>query len=151
MSYCTLDDIKSDFKDIVFTPAAATSPSSITEEEVIEWIAQECAYIEAKICNKYQVPVVEGDSPNSFKILKRINIGLVSNRVRHVLKVKTGDDSKEQVGRSMHFSPKKDLKEIQEGTLKLGDAVANSDCGGFDVGSPKSCDDMVFDPSKNQW
>lgn len=147
MAYCLFTDIQSDFKNIVFTPT-----SSVTQAEVTEMIEQESQHIDAMICSVYSTPVDPNVSPKSALILKRIAIFLTSDRVRHILYTKTGTDSKDQDTKGLHsFSrnPNKALLQIQEGTLKLLDAVALSSNIGFDTG--EKCCDPVFDPCKEQW
>lgn len=149
MSYANVTDIASDFKDIVFN-----ATSSVTESEVEKFIGEESAFIDSMISARYQTPIIEGDSPVSFLILKRICIFLVADRVRHVLYVKTGRDQSDQDTkglRSLSRQPRKDLEMIRDGKMKLSDAVTNQLDIGFDVGTDKRCDDMRFDTSKQQW
>jgi len=149
MSYCSVDDISSDFKDIVIS-----TTSSVTIEEVEKFIDEETAFIDSMICSRYQVPVVELDSPNAFLVLKRICIFLVSDRVRHVLYVKTGRDASDQDTkglRSLSRQPRRDLEAIRDNKSKLGDAIALEECIGFDVGTDQTCSDMRFNPNKQQW
>lgn len=150
MSYCTVDEVKSDFKNIQFT-----ANSSVTIDEVQAIIDQETAYINGRICQLYVTPIVELDSPNSFAILKRINIFLAADRVRHVLYVKTGIDNKDQDSKglkSLSRNPHKDLDDILTGKLKLGDAVKIDDFIGFDTSDePNDCCSNTFDVNKQQW
>lgn len=149
MSYSTVDDIRSDFKDIVFN-----ANSSVTETEVEKFIDEETAFINSMICARYKTPVIELDSPEAFLVLKRICIFLVSDRVRHVLYVKTGRDASDQDTkglRSLSRQPRRDLEAIRDGKSKLSDAVKVDECIGFDTGSDSTCSDMTFDPSKQQW
>ena len=46
MSYCSVDDIRADFKDIVFN-----TTSSVTELEVEKFIEEETAFIDSMICS----------------------------------------------------------------------------------------------------
>ena len=149
MSYWSVDDIRSDFKDIVFN-----ATSSVTEAEVEKFILEESAFIDSMICSRYQVPVAEIDSPNAFLVLKRICIFLASDRVRHVLYVKTGRDNSEQDTKglkSLSRQPRRDLEAIRDNKSKLGDAIALEECIGFDVGTDSTCSDMLFNPRKQQW
>lgn len=147
--YCVVDDIRADFKDIVFN-----ANSSVTESEVEKFIQEESAFIDSMICARYETPVVETSSPTAFLVLKRIAIFLVSDRVRHVLYVKTGRDASDQDTkglRSLSRQPRKDLESIRDGKSKLADAQTVQDCIGFDVGTDSSCSDMTFDTKKQQW
>ena len=149
MSYCSVDDVRADFKDIVFN-----ATSSVTQAEVEKFIAEESAFIDSMICARYIAPVIEADSPNAFLVLKRICIFLVSDRVRHVLYVKTGRDASDQDTkglRSLSRQPRKDLEAIRDGKSKLVDAETVKECIGFDVGIERTCDDSTFDTTKQQW
>ena len=148
--YCTVEDVKADFKNLEIT-----ANSSVTISEVEAIITQECAYINSRICALYQVPVVEATSPISFEVLKRINIFLAADRVRHILYVKTGRDASEQDTKglkSLSRNPRKDLDEILNGKLKLGDAIPVDECIGFDTSDETNdCCSQVFDVNKQQW
>ena len=148
--YCTVEDVKSDFKNIEIT-----TDSSVTIIEVEKIIVQECAYINSRICSLYEVPVIEGNSPISFELLKRINLFLASDRVRHILYVKTGNNNSEQDTKGLHSlsrNPRKDLDEILNGKVKLGDAVAIVECIGFDTSDEvNNCSTNTFDVNKQQW
>lgn len=150
MSYCTVEDVKSDFKNIKFS-----ATSSVTIDEVQNIIDQECAYINGRICSLYKVPVVKTDSPMSFEVLRRINIFLAADRVRHILYVKTGRDDSEQDTKGLHSlsrNPRQDLNEILNGKLKLGDAESLEECIGFDISTKAlDCCENTFDVNKQQW
>jgi len=149
--YCTVEDVKSDFKNIEIE----ATDSSVTIPEVEEIIKQECAYINSRICSLYTVPVIQADSPISFEVLKRINIFLAADRVRHILYVKTGHNNSEQDTKglkSLSRNPRKDLDEILNGKIKLGDAKAIEECIGFDTSQePNDCCTNTFDVNKQQW
>lgn len=150
MSYCTVEDVKSDFKNIQIT-----TTSSVTIAEVEKIIAQECAYINSRICSLYKVPVDENISPMSFEVLKRINIFLAADRVRHILYVKTGRDNSDQDTKglkSLSRNPRKDLDEILNGKIKLGDAEKIDECIGFETSDEANdCCSNTFDVNKQQW
>lgn len=150
MSYCTVEEVKSDFKNIQFT-----ATSSVTIDEVEDFIEQECAYINGRICKLYKVPVVEANSPMAYSILKRINIFLAADRVRHVLYVKTGIDEKDQDTKgvkSLSRNPRTDLNEILNGKLDLCDAERVEECIGFDTSDDvNDCCSNEFDVNKQQW
>jgi hypothetical protein len=147
MGYCLVTDVASDFKNITFD-----ATSTVTDTEVQNFIDQESAFIDSMICSVYAVPVT---GVNSLLILKRIAIFLAADRVRHVLYTKTGQDNKDQDTkglRSLSRDPRGDLKKIQDGTLKLGDAVALTENIGFDTGTDvPDCDHRVFDVGRQQW
>jgi len=150
MSYCTVSEVASDFKNITFD-----ATSSVTDTEVQSFIDQECAYINSRICHLYETPINEVSSPNSYLVLKRINIFLAADRVRHVLYTKTGRDKLDQDTkglRSLSRHPLMDLEQIIDGKLKLGDATRINDCIGFDTSSEANdCCSNTFDVNKQQW
>jgi hypothetical protein len=144
--YCTNTEVASDFKNITFS-----ATSTVTDTEVDEFIAQESAFIDSMICSVYQVPIT---GTNSLLLMKKICLHLVADRVRHVLYTKTGQDNKDQDTKglkSLSRDPRGDLKKIQDGTLKLGDAIALTTNIGFDTGDVPGCSEMVFDVKRQQW
>lgn len=150
--YCTVEDVVSDFKNL----KVLATGSAVTIDELTEIIDQECAYIHSRICALYEVPVIQANSPTSFAVLKRINIFLASDRVRHILQVKTAVPEKNQETKgsreTMSRDPQRDLKDILKGIVKLGDAVSVNECIGFDVSEEVGdCCTNVFDVNKQQW
>lgn len=147
MAYCTVPEVASDFKNITFN-----ANSTVTEDEVSSFIDQESAFIDSMICSVYVVPVT---GTQALLLLKKIAIALVADRVRHVLYTKTGQDNKDQDTKglkSLSRDPRGDLKKIQDGTLKLGDAVELTSNIGFDTGTDvPGCDHRVFDVTRQQW
>lgn len=150
MSYCTVEEVGSDFKNLKIT-----TTSSVTIDEVQSIIDQECGYINGRICKLYKLPITVIANPISFFILKRINIFLAADRVRHILYVKTGMDDKNQDTKGIHSisrNPRKDLDEILNGKLDLCDAERIDTCIGFDTSDdPNDCCDNTFDVNKQQW
>lgn len=126
MSYCAISDIVADFSNsVVFD-----SDSKVTDAQVTEYIESESNYIDSYIASKYKVPVLEVDSPSAFAMLKRICIYRVSDRVRNILEVKTGDTNLDQDTKGQSRTPTNDLKLIIDGKLSLIDApLATTDDG----------------------
>jgi len=146
VGYCTVEEVGSDFKNITFS-----ATSTVTDAEVQSFIDQESAFIDSMICSAYVVPIT---GAMSLLILKRIAIFLSADRVRHVLYTKTGKDDKDQDTKglkSLSRDPRGDLKKIQDGTLKLGDAIALTDNIGFDTGDVPGCSENFFDVRRQQW
>lgn len=123
--YCQLSDIQSDFGDIEFS-----STSKVTDTKVDELIVSESNYIDSYISSKYAVPVIELDSPSAFALLKRICIFRVSDRIRNILEIKTGNDNINQDVKGQSRTPSDDLKKIIDGKLRLIDCpLATTDDG----------------------
>ena len=146
--YATIQDIKDDWKKINFTAANAI----VNEAKVTAMIEDETAYINAWISNKYSVPVAQGDSPNSYAVLKRICIFRVSERIKNILEVKTGEnqtDSAEKQNKNFARTPNSDLRDIQSGKMQLSDAIRSSNgMGSFNI----DCGvEFTFDTTKQQW
>lgn len=124
--YCQLSDIQADFANSVSFDAN----SKVTDTDVNNLIASESIYIDSSIVAKYQVPVVEVDSPKAFALLKRICVFRVSDRIRNILEIKTGNDDINQDVKGESRTPNDDLKKIIDGKLRLIDAlIASSDDG----------------------
>lgn len=147
MGYCAVEDVQTDFKKIDFSSAGAVVSSDMVED----WIDQESELINSYICNRYKVPVSDVKSPASYMILKRIAIFLVSERVKNKIEVKTGISQKDSEEKSPNYSrtPLSDLKSISDGKIHLRDAeLLSSAVGSFNI---DSCDQPVFDVTKQQW
>ena len=134
MAYASASDVQNEFKNVDFTQPS----SAVTTAKVTEWIGQAEAEINAKVGMVYQVPVDSGASPNSTLILKAISIGIVAQRVRDVLQVKTPDQETSQGARKDSAKDARTrLDAIVNRTLPLPDAVLISSTNGatdYDVG-----------------
>ena len=143
MAYSTNSDIQSEFKNLAY------SSSGITSAEVDEFIAQEDAYIDGRIGNKYDTPVT---ARNSVKILKTISIQLVAARVKTILAVKTGIPVTDQDSSSnLAVMAKEKLEQIVKGDLLLSDADLKTANDGVDSFAVSDSIDHVFDRDKDQW
>ena len=156
--YCSVDDIKAEFKAIKFDPFNAT-PGAVntatTEEQLEEWIDQESEYIDAMIGKVYQTPILEVNSPKSFKILKRICIFRVSARVKNKNELKqevNQKNSDEKFLQNGVMTPNDDLKMIADEDLLLQDAEKIDADGGFSsFASDTDYCSRVFNTCKQQW
>lgn len=146
--YASIQDIQDDWKKIDFTSSGAI----VSTAKVQSMIEQETDYINAWINNKYQIPVSSSQSPISFNILKRICIFRVSERIKNILEVKTGNDqtdSDEKQNKNYARTPNSDLRDIQSGKMQLPDAIRSSNgMGSFNIDSGQC---FEFDTSKQQW
>lgn len=125
--YCEVQDIRDEFAGLTI----GTSGTKMTETQTEEWIAQECAFIDSALSNRYQIPVVKTDSPISFSVLKRIAIFRVSERVKNKIEIKTSIDQTSSQEKSFvqTRTPNSDLKDIMSGKIDLPDAVLVSSTG----------------------
>ena len=80
MSYATKEDIKSMFRDF-----ADNSEAAVNDTELDLFIDNSTAIIDAKIGTLYQMPITEGDNPESFKILKQLQMFKVACIVDDIL------------------------------------------------------------------
>lgn len=124
--YCQLSDIEADFANSV----TFDTTSKVTIANVASYIESESNYINSAIAPKYKTPVIEANSPSAFAMLKRICIFRVSDRIRNILEIKTGNDDINQDVKGQSRNPNSDLKLLIDGKLRLIDAViATSDDG----------------------
>lgn len=149
MGYCAKKDIEADFKGIEFSDTTAVKPS-----ELNEWILQESNYIDARIGLRYVVPIDESSYPEAFSILKRIATFRVSERVRNVIEVKNGvtqKESEEKYKKNEVRTPNDDLDMIAKGLLLLKGVPLLSKDSGVSSFNVDTCQENVFDVSKQQW
>ena len=148
MNYATIQDIQDDWKKINFSADKAI----VNETKVLSMIEDESAYINTWISNKYKTPVLQSESPNSFSVLKRICVFRVSERIKNILEVKSGNDqtdSQEKENKNFARTPNSDLKDIQKGRMQLSDAIRSANgMGSFNIDAGV---EFEFDVSKQQW
>ena len=145
MPYCVTADITSNFGDIEFS-----ATSKVTTTDITNLIDSESNYIDSYLYSKYIVPVLIGTAPLAYALLKRICIFRVSERVRGILQIKSGETQLDQDTKAPLVNPDADLKKIIDGKLSLMDATYRTTEDGLSFGVP----DITlypFDPAKQQW
>lgn len=134
MSYADTSDIQNEFKNLTFSDTTAVTPA-----RVVALITQAEAEVDAKIGQVYVAPIDPGASPVSFQIVLAISIGIVAQRVRDILEVKSPEqESSQGVRKDSASDARKRLDQIVARTLPLPDAVLVSTTKGatsFDAGS----------------
>lgn len=97
MAYCTVDDIKSEFKTLTLV---SDTDSGISEADVTEFIEQESATIDIQISNCFVLPLDTSDTANAttLSVLKKACIWLVADRIVPILQIKSRDRNIEQSG-----------------------------------------------------
>jgi phage gp36-like protein len=88
MAYCTVDNVKKEFKQLDITSTTALKTASIEE-----FIEEADAEIDAIIGVRYTVPVTAG---NALVLCRMMSRALVRERVAGVLAIKSGNQKKEQ-------------------------------------------------------
>lgn len=117
MSYCTHSHVASEFKGVDFAAAGA----KVNSTEVGNFIAETSLAIDAYLSKRYEVPIIEGTSPNAFVFLRGLCRQIVAARVAPILnvsiKVNVNEESKNQ--RSQASSIWRRIKDISEGKADL--------------------------------
>lgn len=156
--YCSVDDIKAEFKAIKFEPFDATTGAvntATTQEQLEEWITQESDYIDGIISKVYNTPIIEANSPKAFRILKRICIFRVSARVKNKNELKqevNQKNSDEKYLQNGVMTPNDDLKMIADEDLLLQDAEKIDNDGGFSsFATDNDTCGRKFNTCKQQW
>lgn len=80
MSYATVDDVKRLFRDFTDSPNAAVDDTDITL-----FLANTTAVIDGKLSQLYVLPLNETDNPQSFAILKQVQMLKVAGIVDDIL------------------------------------------------------------------
>lgn len=153
--YCSIQDIKDEFKQIVFATLPNTG-ATLTEAVVTEWITQESEYIDARISVRYQTPVLSSYT-SAFSVLKRICIFRVCQRVKNKIEVKanaTQLSSEEKYTQNYVQTPNYDLEQIAKGNLILKNVPLVNSSGDIASSCGVECDASTchtFDVGKQQW
>ena len=124
MSYATVDEVKSMFRN--FT---STSNPAVTDAEITAFLDNTTAMIDAKIGTLYQMPITVGVNPESFKILKQIQMFKVACIIDDILNSYSEADKKpmwckkaEALMKAL-VPPRENGCRQCEPTMKLPDAV----------------------------
>jgi len=144
MAYSTQPQVEGEFKDVTFT---ASTP--VTDSDVARFIAEADAEIDSKIGRKYVVPVT---GATSIILLRMISVILVSERIKKILAVKTGDSKIDQDAEtSKEKTARKMLDQIVKGEMLLSDATAVSSGGGVRSYTYENDIEPEFDVTQDQW
>jgi len=124
MSYATIENVKSLFRDF-----APNSQAAVIDSEIQEFLDDAHAIINAKIGTLYSMPITELANPESFKILRRLETFKVACIVDDILNSYGEADKKPMWCQKAHelmdmlVPPKgKNCKQC-EPVMKLPDAV----------------------------
>lgn len=126
-TYCTTAEVKSEFKSL----DTASSGAAITDLKIDGFRDQAYAYINARIGNKYVVPV--SATAGCFAILTQIETWLVKDRVQKIIPVRTGTEGvKQNTPASPDLQKKAEelLDQIAAGKLKMDGATLASSADG---------------------
>lgn len=125
MSYATVDNIKSMFRDF-----SDNADAAVTDAEIQEFLDDADAIIDAKIGTLYTLPITIGDNPKSWAILRRLESFKVAAIVDDILNSYGEADKKPMWGKRAHelmleLVPPIDKKTCKqcEPTMKLLDAT----------------------------
>jgi len=150
MAYCTVDDLKADFKSIEIED----SGTKISTDEAEEIINQVSAYINGRIGVKYVVPVYVSGCSDAMLILKQIAIFLSAERIKNILEIKTNEtqmDSEKKYSRNIARTPKDDLELIVKGLLLLPGATLAGSAQGVSSFNSDNCVSHQIDVTRQQW
>lgn len=150
MAYCSIEDIKSDFKGLKIEATG----TAVTAAEATAIIDQVSAYIDARIGLRYSTPVDPATYPDAGAILKMIATFMAGERIKNIIEVKTGVNQLDADGKQIVDSIrayKNDLKMIAEGQLLLKDVPLVSVAQGLSSFNSDECVSHVIDTTKQQW
>lgn len=146
MSYCTLAEVKAEFKDLKIEDTG----TSIVTSEAEDFIEQTGGYIDAYISRTYVTPVTAGDG--AIAVLKMINIFLAAQRIKDILRVKTGDEKvNQEFGTNLWKKGEDMLKRIVSKDLLLDGATLLSSSGGVKSYTADNNIKPVFKKATRQW
>lgn len=149
MSYATATDVQSEFKNLKLDGV-----SSVTTDEVTEFIEQEEAVINATISNRYEVPIT---GTEALSVLKNITIHYTAYRVAKILNLRKDMPIPEKfVAQALNEGnafkqAQKLLFEIRDGKIILKDAAALSTTQGIESYNAKNSINPIWERDTKQW
>lgn len=145
MSYCTVEQVASEFKNIKFT-----EDSAITIYEVQRFIAEADAVIDGKLSQVYVTPIT-GDV--SLLIIQKISIWLVAQRIKDIQQLKTGDSRTNQLDSTVRLDKKAMdlLEQIIKDDIGLQDAQLKELTGAVSSHNAKKHLLPIFKREVVQW
>lgn len=144
MAYTTEARVESEFKDVNFT-----ATSAVTSTDVAGFIEEADAEINATLSGKYLTPIT---GTESLLVVRQISTWLVADRVRYILRVKTGDEGLRQgAPESYGRLAREMLQKLVKGTLKLNDAMLASTSDGVRSFAVDESLEHTFKKSVDQW
>lgn len=148
MAYATNAQVASEFKNITFS-----ATSSITLDEVDRFIEEADAYIDSKLSQKYVTPIT---GTTSLILVRQISVWLAAQRVKDIMRVKSGATEKDQgVGktkiRRLDDMAKEMLSDILNDKLELPDASLKDTSEGVYSYVYHNNIDHKFDMENDQW
>lgn len=144
MAYCVLAQVIAEFKDVNIS---VTTP--VTVADVNRFIEEADACIDSSLSQRYTVPVT---GAQSLIVVRNLSIMIVAQRIKDILKVKTGKEDANQDGRgNLRGLAEKKLKAIVDRAINLTDATEKS--AGAGVKSYTSSNDVphIFERGTDQW
>lgn len=102
MAYTNKSEVVSLFRKLTVEADTGDEKTNtvITDEELAIFIADADAEINAKLYQYYAVPIVEADSPESFKLVSKISKYFVAHNVKAVL-----DEADQLIGENVTVQP----------------------------------------------
>lgn len=150
MSYASVEEIKSELKNLTIN-----ADSALIKSDIESFLAQAASLIDTSISNRYVLPI-ESASTDALNVLKKIEIDIVVYRCDKILNLKkaqpipkgirqlntTGDAYRESM---------KLLKKIVEGTITLSDVDTLSKGQGVESLNSINSIDPDFNSGVQQW
>jgi len=125
MAYATKDDVKALFRDF-----ADNADAAVNDSDLDLFIDNTTSIIDSKIRTLYSMPITEANNPESFKVLKQLQMYKIACMVDDILNDYSEADKKPMWCKKANMLmeaivPPKDPKTCKqcEPTLKLPDAT----------------------------
>lgn len=146
MSYCTKENIQSEFRNIVFS-----ATTTVTIDEVERFIVESDSLIDMYLGSKYVTPIT---GTKSLIVMRLLSIKLTVQRIKDVLYYKFSPNQEQSKEERYSYAEKdfamKLLNQIVKGEVTLSDATANSDnlVSSCNVDSAR---EFTFEYGVDQW
>jgi phage gp36-like protein len=144
MAYCTEAQVQAEFKELKLS-----GTSSVTSAQIVEFIEEADAEINAIIGLKYVTPVSTGDA---LVLCRRMSRAIVFERISQKLAIKIGDPKLSQDSSRLTKNDALALaRQIADGTVKFGGATLQSSADGVSSFTSSNNVERVFKKDTKQW
>jgi hypothetical protein len=152
-NYATVKDIQEQFLKVDFS-----TDTAVSEKDVKNFLKRKTAYINSRLCAKYDLPITKLGYPAAYDVLNQICVWLVTSEVEEILNlgrtVPKGEGFTVEKSRAekLYRRALEEIDRIELGELAL-EGVGRKGGGNFynSNNAAGACNEPVFKKNERQW